>query len=273
MKTIVFANNKGGCGKTTTALNVAVTLATQGHKVLAVDLDQQGNLSDALGADLPTLEDSRLTSYRMLLDEKKDYSVFLFNNPERPRLDVIPAVLDDEADTLLEGAQVSKELLLRQKLDPARKVYDYCVIDTPPALRAPTLNALATSDLTIVPIEASRFALLGLSQLLRKISKVRRIHRPTMGLMALLSMYTARQTLDRDTRDAVIGEFGEDLVFHATIPDVTAIGKASVLRQAVVEASPDIPAAFAFRKLVAEIIEVLSDDEQAEEGQSSRRSQ
>jgi cellulose biosynthesis protein BcsQ len=93
-----------------------------------------------------------------------------------------------------------------------------------------------------------------------------------MGLMALLSMYTSRQTLDRDTRDAVIGEFGEDLVFHTTIPDVTAIGKATVLRQAVVEAYSDIPAAFAFRQLIAEIIEVLSDDEEADENQSSRRS-
>jgi chromosome partitioning protein len=87
-----------------------------------------------------------------MLDERGDFSTYLVH--VRPRLDVLPACLDADAEALLDGQAVSRELLLKQKLAAAQKAYDYCVIDTPPALRVPTLNALAMSDLTIVPIES-----------------------------------------------------------------------------------------------------------------------
>lgn len=267
MKTIVLSNNKGGCGKTSTALNLSVVLAAKGYQVLAIDLDQQGNLSAALGADLNALDDKgnglfRKTSYRLLLDESGDFSSYLIEEC-RPRLDLIPAVPDDEADTLLDGQKVSPDLQLRDRLEPARKVYDYCVIDTPPALRTPTLNALACSDLTIVPIESGMFALLGLSQLLRKIAKVRKAHMPQMLVMALSTMYVGRQTLDRQTREAVIDRFSEDLVFSTTIPRATGVNQATSVRQAVFEVAPESPAAFAFRQLAKEIEEVLHDESEA----------
>lgn len=270
MKTITIANHKGGCAKTTTALNIAATLATTGSRVIAVDLDPQGNLSASLGADLQELETTHRTSHRLMLDEKGDFSEYLMRS--RPRLDLLPACLDADAEALLDGQAVSRELLLKQKLAPARSAYEYCVIDTPPALRVPTLNALAISDLTIVPIESSMFALLGLGQLLRTVAKVRRAHAPDMLVMALSTLYTARQNLDRNIRTKVLEKFTEDFVFNTTIPRAVAVGEASATLQAVVETNPESAGAFAFRKLVTEIREVLGDEESRQEA-SRRRSQ
>src|SRR5689334_1038785 len=108
MKVITLANHKGGCSKTTSALNVAVTLATTGARVLAVDLDFQGNLSAALGIDLAALEDNKKTAHRLMLDDKGDFSNYAINC--RPRLDLIPACLDADVESLLDGQMVSREL-------------------------------------------------------------------------------------------------------------------------------------------------------------------
>jgi chromosome partitioning protein len=263
MKTIVISNHKGGCAKTTTALNVAATLALTGSRVLAVDLDFQGNLSASFGADLPELEESRRTAHRLMLDERGDFSDYIIKS--RPRLDLLPACLDSDAEALLDGQAVSRELLLKQKLAPAVPAYEYCVIDTPPSLRVPTLNALAMSDMTVVPIESSLFALLGLNQLLRTVAKVRRAHAPEMMVMALSTLYTARQNLDKNIRAKVIDKFTEDFVFQTTIPRAVAIGEATSTLQAIVETSPESAPAFSFRKLVAEIREVLGDEESRSE--------
>lgn len=198
MKTIVIANHKGGCAKTTTALNLAIVLANQGSRVLAVDLDPQGNLSVALGADLQELESTRCTSHRMMLDTRGDIAAYLMR--ARPWLDLIPACLDHDAETLIEGQPVSRDLLLKNKLAAVRSGYDYCVIDTPPALRGPTLNALATADMTIIPIESSNFALVGLGQVMRMVAAVRKAHAPKMIIMALSTKYKARQTKPQDHR-------------------------------------------------------------------------
>jgi chromosome partitioning protein len=259
MKTIAIANHKGGCAKTTTALNLAVTLANTGSRVLSVDLDPQGNLSASLGADLQELEETHLTSHRLMLDERGDFSDYIIQS--RPRLHLLPACLDADAEALLDGQAVSRELLLKQKLAPAQPAYDYCVIDTPPSLRVPTLNALAISDMTVVPVESSMFALLGLGQLLRTVAKVRRAHAPDMLVMALSTLYTARQNLDKGIRAKVLEKFTEDFVFQTTIPRAVSVGEATATLQAVVEVNPESAAAFAFRKLVSEIREVMGDEE------------
>jgi chromosome partitioning protein len=268
MKTIALANHKGGCAKTTTALNVAAALATTGSRVLAVDLDPQGNLSASLGADLQEMEITHRTSHRLMLDERGDFSDYVIKS--KPRLDLLPACLDADAEALLDGQAVSRELLLKQKLSPAQPAYDYCVIDTPPSLRVPTLNALAMSDLTIVPIESSMFALLGLGQLLRTVAKVRRAHAPDMMVMALSTLYTARQNLDKNIRSKVLEKFTEDFVFNTTIPRAVAVGEATATLQAVVETSPESAGAFAFRKLVSEIREVMGDEENRSEAARRR---
>ncbi len=124
MKTITIANHKGGCAKTTTALNLAVALAAKGSHVLAVHLDLQGNLSAALGADLEELVATRRTVHRLMLDHTADYSQHLIKT-SRPRLDILPASLDSEVGPALDSLVVSRELKLKDKLSPGLKYYDY----------------------------------------------------------------------------------------------------------------------------------------------------
>lgn len=259
MKTITLANHKGGCAKTTVAMNLSVVLASSGFRVLAIDLDPQGNLSAALGADLAELEETHRIAYRLMLDERGDYSSYLF--PARPRLDLIPASIDDDAEALIDGASVTRELLLKLKLDAARPAYDFCVIDTPPALRTPTLNAIAMSDLVIVPVPPGMFPLLGLRQLLKKISRIRKAHAPDVGVMALMTAFRETQTIDKAVREEVIGRFTEDGVFRTTIPRTVAVERATSTLRAVVEADDANPAAFAFHKLADEVKEVLNVEE------------
>jgi chromosome partitioning protein len=262
MKTIVLANHKGGCAKTTCVMNVAATLASSGSRVLAIDLDPQGNLSAAFGIDLEELEETRRTALRLMLNDQGDYSEYVAQ--VRPRLDMIPCCLDDEAEAVVMAAD-SRELLLKEKMEPALANYDYCVVDTPPSLGVPTLNALAMSDLTIVPINTGLFALLGIKQLLRKVTRISRKFSPEMQVMALSTQFTARQKLDREVRERIITRFGEDYVLQTTIPRLVAVEESTAMLKSVVEAHPESPAAFAFRKLVKEIREVLGDEESRSE--------
>lgn len=257
MKTIVIANHKGGCAKTTCALNIGIVLASQGARVLMVDLDPQGNLSVALGADLEELESTRSTSHRLMLDPRGDVAAYVTR--PRPRLHLIPACLDHDAETLIEGQPVSRDLLLKTRLSSVRSGYDYCVIDTPPALRAPTLNALAMSDMTIVPIESSRFAVVGLNQLMRMVSAVRKAHAPRMVIMALSTMYVARQTVDRAVREHVAAIFKSNL-FESYIPRAAAVNAATGMGRSIFETDITSPSALAFFNLANEIRERLGDE-------------
>lgn len=257
MKTIVLANHKGGCAKTTTALNLAIVLASQGSRVLAVDLDPQGNLSVALGADLQELESTRCTSHRLMLDQRGDVAAYLLR--VRPRLGLIPACLDHDAETLIEGQPVSRDLLLKTRLASVRSGYDYCVIDTPPSLRAPTLNALAMSDMTIIPIESSNFALVGLGQVMRMVAAVRKAHSQKMIIMALSTKYKARQTVDKEVRSQVEAMFKSNM-FETWVPDAAAVNQATSIGKSVYETNIASPAALAFYNLANEIRERFGDE-------------
>jgi len=257
MKTVVFANHKGGCAKTTCALNLGIVLASQGARVLMVDLDPQGNLSVALGADLEELESTRCTAHRLMLDSRGDVASYLFR--ARPKLDLVPSCLDHDAETLIEGQPVSRDLLLKTKLSSVRTGYDYCVIDTPPSLRSPTLNALAMSDLTIIPIESSRFAVVGLTQLMRMVAAVRKAHSPKMIIMALSTMYVARQTVDKEVRAHVQGIFKANM-FDSYIPRAAAVNAATGFGKSVFETDISSPSALAFFNLANEVRERLGDE-------------
>jgi chromosome partitioning protein len=130
-----LTNAKGGCGKTTVALNLAVCFAKAGYRTLAVDLDQQGNLSAGLSVDLNELT---LTAHRLLVTEIPEIHRYLVEI--RPQLKLLPNSIDIEADDLLEAKKVNRELLLRRQLKPVLADFDAILIDTPPAMRAATVN-------------------------------------------------------------------------------------------------------------------------------------
>jgi chromosome partitioning protein len=253
-----LANAKGGCGKSTVALNLAICCARAGYKTLAIDLDQQGNLSAALGTDLNNLP---LTTHRLLIDEEADLEKFLID--VRPRLKLLPNTIDIDADDLLEAKKVNRELILRKKLRPAIRDFDMVVIDTPPAMRAATLNGLAVADTVIIPIDSSYFALLGLNQLLQVVAAIREAHKPDMVIRALTTMFNRRQNLDKEIRKRVEEFFGPELVLETVIHKNVGIAEAAAVQKSIVEYSAIASGTFDFTKLTQELIQEMDDEESA----------
>ncbi|MFN8009446.1 MAG: ParA family protein [Terriglobia bacterium] len=253
-----LANAKGGCGKSTVALNLAICCARAGYRTLAVDLDQQGNLSAALGTDLNNLS---LTTHRLLVEEQAEIEKFLIE--VRPRLKLLPNTIDIDADDLLEAKKVNRELILHRKLKPVRRDFDVVIIDTPPAMRSATLNGLAVADVVIIPIDSSYFALLGLNQLLQVVAAIREAHKPDMVIRALTTMFNRRQNLDKEIRKRVEQFFGPELVLETVIHKNVGIAEAAALQKSVVEYSPIASGTFDFTKLTQELIQETAYEETA----------
>jgi len=243
-----FTNAKGGCGKTTVALNLAICFAKEGFRTLAIDLDQQGNVSAGLGIDLNQL---KLTAHRLLITEAPEIDCYWVD--VRPRLRLLPNSIDIEADGLLEAKKVNRELLLRQQLEPVLRAFDVIVIDTPPAMRAATVNALAVADSVIIPIDSSSFALLGMNQLLKTIAAISETHNPTLRIQVLTTMYNRRQNLDKMIRQQVEEFFGPNLVLETIIHRYVGVAEATAMKKGVIENGSGTSATFDFTKLCGEL--------------------
>ncbi len=246
--TYTITNAKGGCGKTTVALNLAVCFARAGYRTLAIDLDQQGNLSAGLGVYLNKLS---LMAHRLLINEAPDIRRYLIEI--RPRLHLLPNSIDIGADDLLEAKKVNRELLLRRQIKPILPDFDVVLIDTPPAMRAATVNALVVADTVLVPIDSSSFALLGMNQLLKTIAAISETHNPSLKILALTTLFNRRQILDREIRRQVEEFFGSSLVLEAVIHRYVGVAEATAMRKGVVESSTTSAATFDFMKLFNEL--------------------
>ncbi len=209
-KIIAIANQKGGVGKTTTAINFCASLAHRGKKVLLCDCDPQGNATTGMG-----LDKSRLMSvYDLILREEKAENVIVSTKYG----DVIPSNRE------LVGANVelveaeNREFVLKRALVPLKEKYDYIIIDCPPSLELLTLNAFAAADTVLVPVQCEYYALEGLSDLVGTVKLMNARLNPKLHIEGLvLTMYDSRTKLSDEVADALKGHFG-DLVYETRIP-------------------------------------------------------
>lgn len=212
-----LVNQKGGCGKTTTAVNLSASLAATGEKCLLIDLDPQANATVSLGIDPATL---RQTIYHVLLDTDHDDGLPL-EAIIRPSpvagLEVAPSSIDLAAAELELAARIGREHVLRRRLMPIRNRYSFVLIDTPPSLGLLTLNALVACDGIIVPIQTHYYALLGMRQLIRTLKMVNdEVGHHVEILGVLPTMYDSRTTISKEILGG-IHDFFPNKVFETTI--------------------------------------------------------
>ncbi|OJV61703.1 MAG: chromosome partitioning protein [Clostridiales bacterium 38-18] len=212
-KAIAIFNQKGGVGKTTTAVNFSAALAEKGKKVLLIDNDPQGNLSSGVGIDKKSLE---MTIYNVLLGESDIRDVII--NTAFENLDILPGSMD------LAGAEIelieyeNREFLLKGQLLKVKDSYDYIIVDCPPSLGMLTINALVAVDSVIIPIQCEYYALEGVSQLVNTYNLVKKSINPDLEIQGvLLSMFDGRTNLSIQVVEEVKAHF-KHLVYATIVP-------------------------------------------------------
>lgn len=247
---LALSNQKGGVGKTTTAINLSAALASAGQRVLLVDMDPQGNATSGVGHDRNSLEHG---VYEVLLGTKDAADVVVPSGHDN--LDLLPATAG------LVGAEVElvdqrgRERRLRAGLAPVREMYDWILIDCAPSLGLLTVNALTAADRVLVPLQAEYYAMEGLSQLLRTITAVRRGLNPDLRREGIVvTMYDRRNNLCREVADQARELFGDE-VFNVPVPRNVRLGEAPSYGLSVLEYAPNSAGARSYRQLAAELLE------------------
>jgi chromosome partitioning protein len=243
---IAFANQKGGVAKTTTTLNLAVAFTEMGHRVLAVDLDPQGNLTMSQGMNPDAVERSM---FDVLV-----HSLSIEEVIQRAEVDVAVSSIDLAGAELALSSMIGRERALQKALLPVRHSYDYILIDTPPSLGLLTINALTASDSVIVPVQCEYLSLRGLVQLEGTLTMIRENLNPTVQIRGILATMFDRRTLhSREAIDMLKENFG-DLVFDTRIRKTVRYAEAPVQGSSVLKYDPSGQAAEAYRQLAREVL-------------------
>ncbi len=247
---LAVVNQKGGVGKTTTAVNLAVGLALLGDEVLLVDADPQANATSGLGISTHELENDLFT----IMQEECPVENAIIPTG-RQRLSLIPASIELAGIDLLFASRIAREMVLRTLLTPLRTRYQWIIIDTPPSLGLLTINALAAADGLVVPLQCEYYALEGLSRLIQTIDLIRQHLNPSLEIWkVLLTMHDPRTKLSEQVEAEVRKFFGQR-VARTVIPRNVRVGEAPSFGQPVVEYDPRSKGAVAYRAFAQEVKE------------------
>ena len=251
LRVLAVANQKGGVGKTTTAINLGTALAAVGERVLLVDSDPQGNASTGLGVGRAL---RKHTLYDVLMGEKPLLEAVV--KTSLPGLDLTPADPDLSGVELELGHQARRSFKLRDALEPMRasKAYSYVLIDCPPSLNLLTVNAMAAADAVLVPLQCEFFALEGLSQLMRTVDLVRGSLNPRLEIQGVvLTMYDRRNSLSEQVARDVRGHFGQT-VYETVIPRNVRVSEAPSFGKPALVYDLKCAGSQAYLKLAREVV-------------------
>jgi len=246
-KIIGVANQKGGVGKTTTAVNLASALGVLEKRVLLIDADPQANASSGLG-----VEEINFSTYH-LLEHSAEASKCILPTTS-PNVDIIPSHIDLVAAEIELVDREKREYMMREALKPIKDLYDYIIIDCAPSLGLITINALTAADSVIIPIQCEYFALEGLGKLLNTIKNVQKIHNPDLDIEGLLlTMYDSRLRLSNQVVEEVNSHFPE-MVFETIISRNVRLSEAPSFGESILSYDAESKGAIQYIQLAEEVL-------------------
>ncbi len=248
-KIVAIINQKGGVGKSTTAINLAAALGEMGKQVLLVDLDPQGNCSSGLGIEKSLIQQC---IYDVLLNDVPIEDVIIPDITEG--VDIAPATINLAGAEVELVAEMARENRLKDAVGSMRGRYDFILVDCPPSLGLLTVNALVAADKLLIPIQCEFYALEGVTKLLESMKRVKSRLNPTLDIYGiLLTMYDSRTTLSKQVVDEVREYFGR-LVFSTPIPRTVKLSEAPSFGQPITQYDPKGRGALSYIELAKEVI-------------------